>query len=183
MVKGKIIFVGGVHGVGKTTLCKKIKSRFNIEHFSASNLIARENAEEHVRNKQVENIAENQDILVKAISKYLKNDNTYLIDGHFCLLNKDNEITKIPYSTYEGICPSAIILLVDEPENIYTRLSSRDSIKHNLALLRSFQEQEIYYAEYIRDKLNIPYLMCNASKCEDKIYTFIEGLVAQGVSE
>jgi adenylate kinase len=183
MVKRKIIFVGGVHGVGKTTLCKNIELRFNIEHFSASNLIAREKAEKHLRNKQVENIAGNQDILVKAINEYLKNDNTYLIDGHFCLLNKDNEITKIPYSTYEGICPSAIIVLVDEPENIYTRLSSRDSIKHDLALLRSFQEQEIYYAEYIRDKLNIPYLMCNATKSNDKIYTFIEDLVAQAVSE
>ncbi|MCL6750760.1 AAA family ATPase [Nostoc sp. CCCryo 231-06] len=183
MVKRKIIFVGGVHGVGKTNLCKNIELRFNIEHFSASNLITREKAEEHLRNKQVENIAGNQDILVKSINKYLKNDNTYLIDGHFCLLNKDNEITKIPYSTFEGISPSAIIVLFEEPENISTRLSSRDSIKHDLPLLRSFQEQEIYYAEYIRDKLNIPYLMCNATKYEDKIYTFIEGLVAQPVSE
>ena len=56
-------------------------------------------------------------------------------------------------------------------------------IKHDLDLLRSFQEQEIYYAEYIRDKLNIPYLMRNATESEDKIYTFIEGLVAQAVSE
>lgn len=183
MVKRKIIFVGGVHGVGKTTLCKNIESRFNIEHFSASNLIAREKTEEHFRNKRVENIAGNQDILVEAINKYLNNENTYLIDGHFCLLNKDNKITEIPYSTFEGICPSAIIVLVDEPENIYTRLSSRDGVKHDLALLRSFQEQEIYNAEYIRDKLNIPYLMCNAAKSEDKIYTFIEGLIAQAVSE
>jgi adenylate kinase len=67
MMKRRIIFIGGVHGVGKTTLCKKIESRFNIEHFSASNLIAKEKAEEHLRNKQVENITENQDFLVTAI--------------------------------------------------------------------------------------------------------------------
>ncbi|MEH2258672.1 ATP-binding protein [Nostoc sp.] len=130
-----------MHGVSKTMFCKNIESRFKIEDFSVSNLIAREKTEEHLRNKRVENIVGNQDILVKAINKYLKNENTYLIDGHFCLLNKDNEITKIPYSTFEGICHSAIIVLVDEPENIYTRLSLRDSVKHDLALLRSFQEQ------------------------------------------
>ncbi|MBD2280265.1 MAG: ATP-binding protein [Nostocales cyanobacterium LacPavin_0920_SED1_MAG_38_18] len=174
MMKRQIIFVSGVHGVGKTTLCKKIASRYKIEHFSASNLIAKEKAEEHLQNKQVENITGNQDFLVTAINKYFKNETWYLLDGHFCLLNKNNEITKIPYSTYEGICPRAIILLVDEPENIYTRLNSRDSIKHDLSLLRSFQEQEIDYAHDIKDKLNIPYIMCNPSDSEDKIYTFIE---------
>ncbi len=177
MMKRQIIFIGGVHGVGKTTLCKKIESRFNIEHFSASNLIAKEKAEEHLRNKQVDNITENQDFLVTAINKYFKNETWYLLDGHFCLLNKNNEISKIPYSTYEGICPSAIIVLVDEPENIYTRLNLRDSIEHDLSLLRFFQEQEIDYAGYIKDKLNIPYIMCNLSE-EEKIYTFVEDLVS-----
>jgi adenylate kinase len=89
------------------------------------------------------------------------------------MMNKNNEITKIPYSTYEGICPSGIILLVDEPENIYNRLKLRDNIKHDLSLLSSLQEQEIDYADYIKDKLNIPYIICNISE-EEKIYTFIE---------
>lgn len=183
MRKNKIIFVGGVHGVGKTTICNTIASRFNIKHFSASNLISLEKEEDHLLNKQVDNVTENQDFLVTAIDKYLNSENWYLLDGHFCLLNKNNEITKIPYSTYQAIYPSAIIVLIDEPDKIYTRLKSRDSIQHELALLRSFQEQEIDYAEEIRDKLSIPYLMCNASESNDKIYSFIENLLAQSVFE
>ncbi len=179
MEKRKIIFVGGVHGVGKTTLCTTIASRFNIKHFSASNLISIEKEEEHLSTKQVENIVKNQDILVTAINKNFESEEWYLLDGHFCLLNKNNEVTKIPYSTYEGICPSAILVLIDQPENIYTRLSARDSIKHEVALLRSFQEQELSYAEYIRDRLNIPYLKCNATESYDKIYAFIEGVLGQ----
>lgn len=178
MKKRKIIFVGGVHGVGKTTLCETIASRFNIEHFSASNLIFRERQEEHLRNKRVENIVGNQDILVTALNKYLKSENWYLLDGHFCLLSKDNKITKIPYSTYEGIHPSAILLLIDDPKNIYIRLSSRDNIKHDLARLRSLQKQEIDYAEYVKDKLNIPYLMGNSTEIENEICTFIKKIVA-----
>ena len=50
-------------------------------------------------------------------------------------------------------------------------------IKHDLSLLLSFQEQEIDYADYIKDKLNIPYIMCNISE-EEKIYAFIEDLVS-----
>lgn len=177
MEKRKIIFIAGVHGVGKTTLCSDLAARFNIEHFSASKLISREKEEEHLRSKRVENIAGNQDYLVVAINKYFKSTKWYLLDGHFCLLNKDNEINQIPYSTYEGISPSAILVLVDRPENIYARLSSRDSIKHNLALLQAFQEQEILYAEYVRDKLGITYLMSNPIENKNEIFTFIEGLL------
>lgn len=97
MEKRRIIFVGGVHGVGKTTLCDDLAAKFNIEHFSASTLIAREKEEEHLRSKRVDNIAKNQDHLVVAINKYFNSTSWYLLDGHFCLLNKDNKITQIPY--------------------------------------------------------------------------------------
>ncbi|NMF86006.1 ATP-binding protein [Nodosilinea sp. P-1105] len=177
MGKRKIIFVAGVHGVGKTTLCNALATQFEIEHFSASNLIAKEKEEEHFRSKQVGNIAGNQDHLVVAINKYLNDINWYLLDGHFCLLNKDNEITQIPYSTYEGIDPSAILVLIDKPENVHARLNSRDSIRYDLALFRSFQEQEILYAEYVRNKLHIPYLMSNPIENQDEIFAFIKGLL------
>jgi adenylate kinase len=175
--KRKIIFIAGIHGVGKTTLCNALVTRFSIEHFSASNLIAKEREEEHLRSKKVENIAGNQDHLVVALNKYLNSTNWYLLDGHFCLLNKNNEITRIPYSTYEGIAPSAILVLADKPENIYARLNSRDNIKYDLSLLKSFQEHEILYAEYIRDKLSIPYLRSNPIENKDEIFVFVEGLL------
>ncbi len=177
MGKRKVIFIAGVHGVGKTTLCNALVTKFGIEYFSASNLIAKEKEEEYLRSKQVENIAGNQDHLVVAINKYLNDANWYLLDGHFCLLNKDNEITHYPYSTYEGIDPSAILVLFDKPENVHARLNSRDSIRYDLALLRSLQEQEILYAEYVRDKLRIPYLMSNPIEDKDEIFTFIKGLL------
>lgn len=176
MTKRKIIFIAGVHGVGKTTLCNDLADKFNIKHFSASDLIRTEKEEEHLRNKQVENIDINQDYLIIAINKYFNSATWYLLDGHFYLLNKDNEITQIPYSIYEGIAPSAILVLVDKAENIYARLKSRDSIRYDLALLRSFQEQEIVYAEYIRDKLGVPYLMSNPIENKDEIFTFIQSL-------
>lgn len=39
MKTSNIIFIAGIHGVGKSTLCKKLSSRYNIEHYSASELI------------------------------------------------------------------------------------------------------------------------------------------------
>ncbi|MBD2096231.1 AAA family ATPase [Trichocoleus sp. FACHB-591] len=175
--KRKVIFVGGVHGVGKTTFCKALKAQLDVQHFSASDLIAREKKEQYFQDKRVQNIDENQDVLVTALNKYLKDETWYLLDGHFCLLSKDGEITKIPDSTYEGINPCAIILLFDRPENIYDRLSERDNITYDLALLHSFQEQEIDYAKYISNKLGIPYRMCDSAQTKSETYCFVENLI------
>lgn len=180
--KRKVIFVGGVHGVGKTTFCKALKAQLGIQHFSASDLISREKEEQHFQDKRVQNIDENQDVLVAALNKYLEDETWYLLDGHFCLLSKNGEITKIPDSTYEGINPCAIILLVDRPENIYDRLSKRDNATYDLALLRSFQEQEIDYAKHVSNKLSIPYRMYNSSQTKSEIYYFVENLITKGVS-
>ena len=38
--KWNIIFVGGIHGVGKTTFCKNIVKKSELEHFSSSELIS-----------------------------------------------------------------------------------------------------------------------------------------------
>jgi len=35
----EIIFIGGIHGVGKGTLCKRIASDLNIIHLSASEVL------------------------------------------------------------------------------------------------------------------------------------------------
>jgi adenylate kinase len=181
--KRKIIFVGGIHGVGKTTFCQVMASKLNIKHFSASHLISIEKADKHLSNKRVENINQNQDVLLTAINKHFNDETLYLLDGHFCLLNKDGQITRIPYSTYSGMNPDAIVVLIDEPENIYSRLSERDDIQHDLTLLRAFQEEEKYYAETIAVKLNIPYLIGNSTKSQIEIYSFVKNLMGQETSQ
>ncbi len=35
----KIIFVGGVHAVGKGTICENLSQKFNLEHLSASQVL------------------------------------------------------------------------------------------------------------------------------------------------
>ena len=54
---GKIIFVGGVHGVGKSTFASMIKSKYSqIESLSCSDIIKWENP----THKKVENVGETQ---------------------------------------------------------------------------------------------------------------------------
>ena len=63
----KIIFVGGIHGVGKTTLCRKISEKLLLKHFSASDLISNLKSENIAKDKKVSDVNENQNILLESI--------------------------------------------------------------------------------------------------------------------
>ena len=169
----KIVFVGGVHGIGKTTLCQSVCFKFDVIHQSASELIKRYSHIEFAQNARVENIDRNQEALINAINEYLDTSKKYLMDGHFCLLNKDRVVTKIPEPTFIAISPVAIILLHDDPSNIYFHLKERDKEIYDLALLTSFQEQELDYSRSIAAKLNIPHLTANPSIDREAIDEFV----------
>lgn len=173
----KIIFVGGVHGVGKTTLCNSLCSKFNVIHHSASDLISKLKQIDLPSNKRVDNIDGNQDTLITAINEYLEFDKHYLLDGHFCLLDQDKRVTKIPLSTYTAISPMAVLLLYDDPRNIYARLKERDKERYQMDLLISFQQEEILYSESVASGLNIPYLKANPFMDSEKIEKFVLSLL------
>jgi broad-specificity NMP kinase len=46
----KIAFIGGIHGVGKSTICRQICSELNLEYLSASELIKWADLNEDAKN-------------------------------------------------------------------------------------------------------------------------------------
>ena len=63
-----MIFVCGIHGVGKTFFCEKLSKRTKLPMFSASRLIL-DNKEKNFKNKQVDNIDINEEVLIDQINK------------------------------------------------------------------------------------------------------------------
>lgn len=173
----KIIFVGGIHGVGKTTLCKQLASSLCIDHYSASQLISmlKKHTSEN-DNKKVKNISGNQSLLISAINQYLDKDTATILDGHFCLLNTNSEISRIPKETFNDISPIAIITLHDEIANIEKKIKNRDGTDYDAKLLSSFQEEEIMYSTDIANILDIPHLIFNVSGNSNELSTFIMDL-------
>src|SRR5262249_1164106 len=104
MKNRNVIFVGGIHGVGKTTYCEKLSSDLNLKHYSASDLIKEVKRTNSVH-KNVKNIPQNQDILLDAIDKCFYENKWYILDGHFCLLNEQGSISPIPFATFQSIGP------------------------------------------------------------------------------
>ncbi len=151
-----ISFIGGIHGVGKSTICKVLSSELNIQYLSASDVLKWLEMNQNVKNKKVHDVSLTQDRLINGLTKRIDKNYHYLLDGHYCLLNKSAEIVKVPFSTFEAINPISLHLIIGDITEIKSRLESRDQNSYNYQLLKDMQDKEIDYANEISQKLNIP---------------------------
>lgn len=147
-----MIFVGGIHGVGKTYFCDIIKKKTGINSYTISDLI-HDNVNLNP-NKEVENIIENQRILLEKV-KEIK-DEEYILDGHFCLINKGGEFLKIPSDVFIELKPTRIIVLRDESCRIIRRRQTRDGVILSGRVVEQFQKMEIEHAKMVAEMMNIP---------------------------
>jgi len=162
-MKKNIIFVGGIHGVGKTTLCSQISKEHKIEHFSSSDLIKKLVGSSLSSGKRTSNINSNQNILIESIESFCPKDNYFLLDGHFCLIDKNNNITRIPEQTFAELNLYSIIVLKNSIETISKNLHSRDSMHYPLEFIERFQNEELCYSKEISNLLKIDYKVIDIS--------------------
>lgn len=161
-----MLFIGGIHGVGKSVFCKKISEYLNIPHFSSSELINKQKKENLRTDKKVADAEKNQDFLLDALDKQDVKGGTFLLDGHFCLLNKEGSIVKISEETFEKLSPNVLIVLTNDPAVICERLFKRDGVKYDLHFLSRFQTKEIEYANELSVKLDVPICILNSDNME-----------------
>lgn len=174
----EIIFIGGIHGVGKTTLTQKVALELGGEHFSAGELIKmfENESNENIKDKRVTNISGNQEVLISAINHFIKENSVCLLDGHFCLLNRDNEVTEVPQEIFLDISPLAIVVLYDSVAEISQKIGKRDNQDYDLDLLSRFQLRELEYSQQIAELLSVPYLAFDVKKGAAVVTEFIKEL-------
>ncbi|MDG2432540.1 ATP-binding protein [Flavobacterium sp.] len=152
-----IIFIGGIHGVGKGTICKKITSNTTLSHVTASEML-KWNEISDSENKLVANIYTTQERLINGLNNLIKKDKQYLLDGHFCLLNSEGFPVRIDEGTFDKINPKAIAIVIDDIEKISKRLETRDDKIYDIKILSELQQMEIEYAKYLSKKYSVPYI-------------------------
>ncbi|MGB1188254.1 MAG: ATP-binding protein [Cycloclasticus pugetii] len=175
----KIIFIGGIHGVGKSTLCTKIFDLLGIKSYSASKLIQSVSNLEFPLDKKIQGINKNQDLLITAVEEHV-NPNIYcLLDGHFCLLNQNGEVSDIPLTTFTELSPAATIVLTNEPGTIYTQIKDRDGTEMDIKKITAFQDRELEYSKLVSQALNIPWLTDNPVRGVSHIQSFINDVIRE----
>lgn len=162
MIKN-IVFMGGIHGVGKTLFSEAICRDSGLVHITASSLIG-----SFKKSKRTKNIPGNQEILVEAVNG-LDSTIKYLLDGHFCLLDRDGRIQIIEVNVFKKLHLMAIIVLQEKVETIQDRLFKRDNCSYTLEFLNDFQEKELEQAKQVSDSLNIRMQVVSPSNRNDEI--------------
>ena len=109
------VFVAGIHGAGKSTICREFARLLGAFHATAGDLIranAKATTEVTVGVKAVPNVDANQLLLLRGLAVYqARNSGPLLLDGHFVLLTPDGAIAEIPVTVYEAIAPVAVLLV------------------------------------------------------------------------
>ncbi|MCM1493660.1 MAG: ATP-binding protein [Muribaculaceae bacterium] len=169
-----MIFVSGIHGVGKTYFCNMIKEKLGIKNYSASQLIAGRRGKSFSADKFVSEIDDNQVLLLDAINELRQADEEFILDGHFCLLNKNGVITRIPMETYILLKPDTMILLLENSKIIAERRLQRDGIQQDERIIADFQDAEKVYAVEIAKQLNIPLEISGGASDLERIVEIIK---------
>lgn len=170
-----MIFVSGVHGVGKTYFCNTVREKLGIKSYTASQLIEVKKNKSFSTDKRVSDVDINQILLLEAIEELRQSEKEFILDGHFCLLNAEGEISRIPKNTYLSLKPSSIILLTEKPEIIAERRYLRDGIQQDLSEIKAFQDAEKNYAIEIAAYLDIPIEISNGTYDIERVIQFIGG--------
>lgn len=140
-----------------------MSQKSHIDYYSSSKLI------EAIKGKQFKtkltgDIDVNQDILIDAIDYFVDKSKKNILDGHLCLLNENEQVTRIPIETFYNIGISSIILLIDDEQSICHRLNDRDNAKYDIKMIKNLQDDEKKYAKEIANKLDIPIYVIDLSK-------------------
>jgi predicted transcriptional regulator/adenylate kinase len=154
-VPSALIFVGGIHGVGKTTICRKAFVPLGYRCMTASSLIAA-----HGRitdnNKRVDDVPGNQIALIEQLATEKSSHNRLLIDGHFTLLNRQGHIELVDLCVFQNMQPDRLILIKGDTKETVRRLIDRDGRKWSQKLVAAFQTEEEKHARHVSNALGIP---------------------------
>lgn len=152
-----MIFLGGVHGVGKTSMCSGVLERFGLQVISASDIIRAERAQPSSDSRTaVLNVGGNQELLVRGVQRIVVDiPERYLLDGHFALRTLAGNIEEIDADVFQAIGVSGLICLIDDPAAIAQRLSARDGEVHDVIAISQLQAAELSAAEAVSRTLGL----------------------------
>ncbi len=171
-----IAFIGGIHGVGKSTICQNICRDLNLEYLSASELLRWKDINEDANNKKVKDIPDTQYRLILGLTNAVKNGRQYLLDGHYCLLNRNNEIEYVPLETFKQINPISLNIILGDIIEIKNRLEMRDGKPYEYKLLENLQNEELKYAKQLSKTLGITLNIVTQNDYSELLFLLRENL-------
>lgn len=172
----KCLFIGGIHGVGKSSLCGQSSKELGIGHHVASALIKRFKDLDAGLYKEVRDVGKNQESLISALAEFVA-DETYLLDGHFVIKSQQSGLTKIPVDTFAALKPLALVVVMGDPAEAAERLRARDGKIVSSDWLSEMQAAEIDHGRTVGEQLHVPFHVFDSVNSL-KFTVFVEKLLS-----
>lgn len=170
-----MIFMAGIHGVGKTTIGRMLEEKWNIRCVTASVLIETASDQVMPGNKVINSIEENQEFLLREVSKLRNCGGQFILAGHFCLINGMCEIERISLDVFEKLNPEMIVIITAHPKSIAKRNKDKGQLLSNVEFVDRFQKAEIGYGEEVGRYLGVPcYIVENDEKNPDALLNVLK---------
>ncbi len=177
-----LIFIGGVHGSGKTTIGTKAALRLGADFKSCSQIIRGERQTQTVSTPGIADVEQNQRALIAGLKRLRSSLVTVLLDGHFSLKTQNDGIQPIPLSVFETMLPDVLFLVETSSSSICSRLTSRDGIISSETEILEHQEYERRFAALVSRHLGRPLMMLNGEN-DDAHNTIVNAVPKGGVSK
>ena len=157
-----VVFVGGVHGVGKSTCCAQVAQLAGCLHVTASEIIRRERSQAIASTgKLVADVDGNQRLLVRGFHALRSEAGStpILLDGHFAMRDSLGDIQSVSIDVFRSLGIDRVVCLVDEPAAIAARISQRDGSAPANRELADLQDAELRHARLVATMLAVPFTL------------------------
>lgn len=159
IARGHVLFVGGVHGVGKTTLCEHYVETHGVMHKSSGQLIKEmRHSSAPTSSKAVNDIHANQRLLIDAVKRIRSAGKTLLLDGHFALLDTHHNPKPLSTEVFSALGIDSVAVVFDTPKAIASRLAARDGHGMLAKDIETLQEMELLRAAQVARELCVPFV-------------------------
>ena len=155
-MKKSTIFIAGVYGTGKSTICTALSEKLHLPAFSAGDLISSINGEQYGSKKAVVDMDHNQLLLAERMRELNQEYSKVILAGHFCIFSADNDVEILPESVYPALNIKQIILLETDIQTIIDNLYRRDGKCYLDKSVSELIEKERQQSERISKQLNCP---------------------------
>lgn len=149
-------FVGGVHGVGKSTFVKTLAIEMGLTSYTASRIIANNASVSSDKLVLPNEVLSNQDSLLAGLHETEWFTNGGLLDGHFVLQTRNGDVSRLPFDVFKRLNLDALFVLTSKPSDIAERLKARDGIDWDVRAIERMQQEETLHAKQVSENLGIP---------------------------
>lgn len=158
-----VIFLAGVHGVGKGFLGAPVANSMGITHLTASQLIREEKGQATWGiDKRTSDLDDNQLALIRAVAHRRLSHPNILLDGHFVLRDTQGVLTPLAASVFKELHLTGVILLTEAESVIANRLALRDKGTPDVHAISELAKAELTHAQAVCTELELPFAQIHA---------------------